>query len=62
MPEPTMGISIETTDRKAEAPTMDAHVVFAREKTFDKFQLASYSKGAPASGREVPHIVSAIRC
>jgi hypothetical protein len=41
---------------------MSAHVVFTREKTLDKFELATYSKDAPASGREVPHIVSAIRC
>jgi hypothetical protein len=62
MPEPTIGICIETTDRKAGAPTMSDHVVFTREKTLDKFELATYSKDAPASGREVPHIVSAIRC
>jgi hypothetical protein len=32
---------------------MSAHVVFTREKTLDKFELATYSKDAPASGREV---------
>ena len=54
MPELTIGICIETTDRKAGAPKMTAHVVFPREKTLSiGLSWPPYSKDAPASGRLV---------